>query len=84
MPNNNWNLIGFALATLAKWQSRHPLASGEQELLSDYTAGAVRSVASPGVLQSLREATRATGHPARVRRARAPVIDGYPYPRLCP
>ena len=40
MPNNNWNLIGFALATLAKWQSRHPLASGEQELLSDYTAGA--------------------------------------------
>ncbi len=62
MPNNNWNLIGFALATLAKWQSRHPLASGEQELLSDYTAGAVRSVASPGVLQSLREATRATGH----------------------
>ena len=38
------------------------LDSDEQELLSDYDAGAWRSVATPGVLQSLREAARATGH----------------------
>jgi len=38
------------------------LDSEEQELLSDYDAGAWRSVATPGVLQSLREAARATGH----------------------
>ena len=37
------------------------LDSEEQELLSDYDAGAWRSVATPGVLQSLREAARATG-----------------------
>ena len=37
------------------------LDSEEQELLSNYDAGAWRSVAIPGVLQSLREAARATG-----------------------
>ena len=37
------------------------LDSEEQELLSDYDAGAWRSVATPGVLQSLREAALATG-----------------------
>ena len=37
------------------------LDSEEQELLSNYDAGAWRSVATPGVLQSLREAARATG-----------------------
>jgi predicted DNA binding CopG/RHH family protein len=38
------------------------LDSEEQELLSDYEAGTWRNVATPGVLQSLREAARATGH----------------------
>jgi hypothetical protein len=37
------------------------LDSEEQALLSDYEAGTWRSVATPGVLQSLREAARATG-----------------------
>ena len=37
------------------------LDSEEQELLSNYDAGAWRSVATPGVLQSLREAALATG-----------------------
>jgi hypothetical protein len=39
------------------------LDSEEQALLSDYDAGTWSSVATPGVLQSLREAARATGHP---------------------
>ena len=38
------------------------LDSEEQALLSDYDAGKLSSVATPGVLQSLREAARATGH----------------------
>jgi predicted DNA binding CopG/RHH family protein len=38
------------------------LDSEEQALLSDYDAGAWCSVATPEVLQSLREAARATGH----------------------
>ena len=38
------------------------LDADEQELLSNYDAGTWRSVATPGVLQSLREAARATGH----------------------
>jgi len=37
------------------------LDSEEQEVLSDYDAGTWRSVATPGVLQSLREAAQATG-----------------------
>ena len=37
------------------------LDSEEQALLSDYEAGTWRSVATPGVLQSLLEAARATG-----------------------
>jgi len=38
------------------------LDSDEQELLSEYNAGAWRRFTTPGVLQSLRDAARATGH----------------------
>ena len=37
------------------------LDAEEQQLLSTYAAGAWRSVATPGVIQTLREAARATG-----------------------
>ncbi|MCX5928197.1 MAG: hypothetical protein NTY40_00285 [Synechococcus sp. LacPavin_0920_WC12_MAG_50_7] len=37
------------------------LDAEEQQLLSTYAAGAWRSLATPGVIQTLREAARATG-----------------------
>ena len=37
------------------------LDAEEQQLLSTYAAGAWRSVATPGVIQTLREAARVTG-----------------------
>ena len=51
------------------------LDSEEQELLSDYDAGAWRSVATPGVLQSLREAARATGQKDQLDIQEQPAIQ---------
>jgi len=39
----------------------HSLEPEEQQLLDDYEAGSLRSVASPEVLKGLRAAARATG-----------------------
>ena len=51
------------------------LDSEEQELLSDSDAGAWRSVATPGVLQSLREAARATGQKEQLVIQEQPAIQ---------
>ena len=51
------------------------LDSEEQELLSDYDAGPWRSVATPGVLQSLREAARATGQKDQLDIQEQPAIQ---------
>ena len=51
------------------------LDSEEQELLSDYDAGAWRSVATPGVLQSLREAALATGQKEQLVIQEQPAIQ---------
>ena len=51
------------------------LDSEEQEVLSDYDAGAWRSVTTPGVLQSLREAARATGQKEQLVIQEQPAIQ---------
>ena len=56
------------------------LDAEEQQLLSTYAAGAWRSVATPGVIQTLREAARATGQKDSIR-TRA-LQEGVPYQTL--